>query len=451
MNIKYVYRLLFHITLGVVFFLFVNLIPRLFFFFMIFYFILTIIMASKKQRKIEVLKACAYVVGIEVLLRMTNGALFYEASKYLVILFMLIGMFYDGISNKGSAYFIYLILLVPSIIVASSTIGFDANFRTNVAFVLTGPVSLGVSALYCLDRKITRNQLLDVLQYLSLPIVSLTTYLFLYAPSIKDTLRGTQSNFEASGGFGPNQVSTVLGIGMFTFCVFIFLKSKNIIITIINIMLFSAVTFRAIVTFSRGGVITSILMIMAFLFFLYLKSKSNERFRIVASLIAIVMVLGFTWVVSSSLTGGLIEKRYNNQDKKGLEKEDVSAGRVNLFLGELEGFIENPFLGVGANGMKELRIERMGKAIASHNEVSRILSEHGLIGIIILLILIIRPLAYRTENQSNIFFFAFFCFWFATINHSAMRIAAPGFVYGLALLNVTHEKKRPLHRKCLSE
>lgn len=446
MDIKYIYRLLFHVGLGVLFLLFVNLIPRLFFFLMIFYFVLTIVMAPKKQKKIEVLKACAYVVGIEVLLRMTNGALFYEASKYLVILFVLLGMFYDGISNKGYAYFFYLILLVPSIIVASSTIGFDANFRTNVAFVLTGPVCLGVSALYCLDRKITTNQLLDILQYLALPIVSLTTYLFLYAPSIKDTLRGTQSNFEASGGFGPNQVSTVLGIGMFIFCVFIFLKSKNLLITLINVLLFGAVTFRGIVTFSRGGVITGIIMILAFLFFLYIKSKSREKFRIITSLMAVIMVLGVTWVISSSQTEGLIDKRYNNQDKKGVEKEDLSAGRVNLFLGELEGFIQNPFLGVGANGMKEIRIERLGKAIASHNEVSRTLSEHGLIGVLILLILIVKPLAYRTENQNNIFFFAFFCFWFATINHSAMRIAAPGFVYGLTLLYVINEK-RPVHRK----
>jgi len=448
MNINYIYKLAFHIVVGACFLFFIDIFPRLYFFAIIIYFVGSIVVAPKSKKKIEVLKACAYVVGIEVLLRMTNGAIFYEASKYLVILFVVIGMFYDGISNKGYSYFIYLILLVPSIIVASSTIGYDANFRTNVAFVLTGPVCLGLSALYCLDRKVTYNQILDVLLYLALPIVSLTTYLFLYAPSIKDTLRGTQSNFAASGGFGPNQVSTVLGIGMFVFCVFIFLRSKNIIITTINIILFSAVTFRAIVTFSRGGVITGIIMILAFLALLYFQSKSREKLKIIVSFCLIIMVLSVTWIVSSSQTEGLIDKRYNNQDKKGIDKEDISAGRVDLFMGELEGFIENPFLGVGANGMKEMRIERIGRGIASHNELSRILSEHGLIGVLILLILILRPLVFRTERRGNMFFYAFFCFWFATINHSAMRIAAPGFIYGLTLLYVINEK-RPLHRKRL--
>jgi hypothetical protein len=287
---------------------------------------------------------------------------------------------------------------------------------------------------------------LDVLLFLALPIVSLTTYLFLYSPSIKDTLIGTQSNFAASGGFGPNQVATMLGIGMFVFCVFIFMRSKGLVIKIINIALFGAITFRAIVTFSRGGVITGVIMIAAFLFFLYFKSKAKEQLKIIISFAVIVIVLGFTWALSSNQTEGLIDKRYNNQDTAGREKEDISAGRVNLFLGELQGFVENPFLGVGANGMKEQRIERYGRGVVSHNELSRLLSEHGLMGVFILLILILRPLIYRTENRNNIFFYAFFGFWFATINHSAMRIAAPGFIYGLALLYVINEK-HPLHRK----
>jgi hypothetical protein len=68
------------------------------------------------------------------------------------------------------------------------------------------------------------------------------------------------------------------------------------------------------------------------------------------------------------------------------------------------------------------------------------------LGIIIIVILVFKPLDMRFANKGNYFFYAFLVFWFATINHSAMRIAAPGFVYGLALLNLKNEK-RPLHRK----
>jgi hypothetical protein len=38
---------------------------------------------------------------------------------------------------------------------------------------------------------------------------------FIY-PNVRDVI-GTQSNFETSGGFGPNQVATFLGLGMFVF------------------------------------------------------------------------------------------------------------------------------------------------------------------------------------------------------------------------------------------
>ena len=126
----------------------------------------------------------------------------------------------------------------------------------------------------------------------------------------------------------------------------------------------------------------------------------------------------------------------------------MSAGRLDLFVGELEGFINEPFFGAGASGMKERRLETEGRVIATHNEVSRLLSEHGILGIVILFILIFKPMDMRATYKNNYYFYAFLVFWFATINHSAMRIAAPGFIYGLALLNIKNEK-RPIHRKRL--
>ena len=68
--------------------------------------------------------------------------------------------------------------------------------------------------------------------------------------------------------------------------------------------------------------------------------------------------------------------------------------------------------------------------------------------LIILIILLFKPLDIRAKNKQNYYFYALLAFWFLTINHSSMRIAAPAFIYGLALLNVTHEK-RPVHRKQL--
>ena len=114
---------------------------------------------------------------------------------------------------------------------------------------------------------------------------------------------------------------------------------------------------------------------------------------------------------------------------------------------EIDEFLKNPILGVGVGKIKELRQKSEGIEAASHNEISRILSEHGLFGMIAFLILLITPLLFRIHNNSNIFFYSFYFFWFLTINHSSMRIAAPAFIYGLCLLdiqykNTTIRKKR---------
>jgi len=445
--IKYFIKIIFHILIGALLY-YINIFPPIFFFGVLLYFFTQIILVHKDEKLATVLMACAYLVGAEVIFRMTDAGIFYESSKYFVILFVLFGMFYEGISNKAYPYFIFLILLVPSIVVAYSKIGYDSNLRTNVAFALSGPVCLGLSALYCYDKKISKRQILDTLLYLSLPVISLTTYLFLYTPSLKEVITSTQSNFAASGGFGPNQVSSILGLGMFVFCVQYFLNSKTFFLKILNIILFGLVAFRGIITFSRGGVLTAVLMIFAFLFFLYFKSSKKQKYIIVVSFLLLLMTSSIIWVFSSNQTSGLIDKRYSNQDRAGKVKKDISAGRVALFMDELEGFINNPFLGVGANGTKEARILVTGREVVSHNELSRILSEHGVLGVMILLILVFKPLDLRLKNSNNYFFYAFLIFWLATINHSAMRIAAPGFIYALALLTIKNEK-RPIHRKRL--
>jgi hypothetical protein len=441
----YLELVILHIAIGVLLFLFGPL-SKLYFIIVMGYFLGRIILAPQSDKTKEVLLGCAYFAGAEVLFRMTKGGIAYEASKYLVILFMLLGMFFKGLSGKGYPYFFYLIALVPAILVASVTLTFDARFRTNIAFVLSGPVCLGIAALFCYDRKVTRSQLLKIIMYLALPIIATTVYLFLYNPSIKETLSGTASNSAASGGFGPNQVSTILGLGMFAMVVRLFMNSPGFWLKLINLIILGAMTFRAIVTFSRGGVFAAVIVIVAFLWIAFYKSSGRQRNNYLAMFILFSLAIVITWVISSNQTRGLIDRRYANETAQGIEKKDITTGRAELFQEEVDGFLNNPFLGIGASRIKNIRVENYGRHLPSHNEVGRLLSEHGFLGFIILLILIIKPLAYRTTNKRNYLFYAFLAFWFATINHSGMRIAAPAFLYALALLNITHEKT-PVHRK----
>lgn len=425
---------------------FVPVLSNVYFIGIVFFFIFKIINAKPNLRTVEILFACGYIVGAEVLLRMTGGGVLYESSKYLVIVFCVMGVTTTHFSQKSFSYVLYLFLLIPGIFLAGLNQEADTVIRKAIAFNLSGPVCLGVAAIFCNGKTITFNHFNKLLFIIGLPIISITTYLFLYNPSVKEVISGTGSNFDTSGGFGPNQVATVLGIGMFVFAVRFFIKSSYKFSNSLNILLLGAISFRAVVTFSRGGVFVGVLMIAIFMFYYFKKSNIKNRKR-TSFLIILFLVFGFSiWTVSIIQTGGFIEKRYTNKDALGREKEDLSTGRGQLISLELDAFLENPVFGIGVGKSKEYRLEKTGVLAASHNEMSRILSEHGTFGLMALLILLLTPLVYRIKNKENIFFYSFYVFWLLTINHSAMRIAAPAFIYALCLLNINYEKPT-IHRK----
>lgn len=394
---------------------------------------------GSKNKVLAVLLASAYVATSDVFFRMTDGLFFYELHKYLLIVLVLIGFLLDQIRVKGQVYLVYIGLLLLTIVFTSYDL--TDEIRKMIAFNLAGPVSLGFVAFYFYKKKVTMQQLSKVLFYALLPIISLVVYLFLYSPSIKDVVTGTESNFATSGGFGPNQVATILGVGMFIlFSRLLFNKFKGIQ-SILELVLLGFIAFRSLVTFSRGGVFTAIAAVVILIIVTYLRGQRVFRTKVVMVVFWSLALGVSVWLFASNRTSGLIENRYANQNAVGVEKEDVSTGRKDLFLTELEAFIENPIFGIGVGKNKGYRYDKTGKVAASHNEISRLLAEHGSLGILAFGILLFVPLLFRIENSRNIYFYSFYVMWLLTINHSAMRIAFPSFIYGLCLLDVTFPKK----------
>jgi len=394
--------------------------------------------------------AAAYIAGAEVFYRMNGAMIFYETGKYSVILFLLIGMFYKGTSSKTVPFWIYLLVLFPGVVVASFTLDYDVVFRKAIAFNLSGPVCLGVSALYCYYKKITFDHFNYVLLMLLLPLIANLSYLFFYTPSIGEALMsGTNSNYATSGGYGPNQISAVMGLGAFLVCTRLFVF-KDRITNFVDLILLGLFSYRAIITFSRGGVLTAVICIATFIFIFYQKQNKTQKNSLIRKLLLLVFAGIVIWSVSAIQTQGLITYRYTNRNAAGELEQDITTGRAELIETELLAFYESPVMGVGVGKAKKFRSEEAGTETASHNEISRLLSEHGMLGLVALLILIFVPIVFWTKFRNNYYFLAFMAFWFLTINHSAMRIALPGFVYGLALLYIVDEKKNPVHRKRLT-
>lgn len=432
-SFSYVYLILIHAVIALAVFaipflskIYALLIPIIGFF----------IVFKTKNKSNEILLVCAYLVGVEVFLRMTGGNFNNEYIKVNIIIFMLIGMIYSNFSKNGILYLGFLILLIPGVLITTTMADFNTDIKKVLVFNLSGPLCLGICSVYMFKRKISFYDLQKILIAIGLPIISITVYLFLYNPSVKDVVTGTQSNFETSGGFGPNQVSTILGLGIFVFFTQLILFSKTKREIILNAVLLIFVSYRGVVTFSRGGIITAIAMIIGLLILLYVFSSSKNKSKL-SFVILMTFFIGLgVWAYSSIQTSGLIDKRYANQDALGRTKIDRLGGRELIMNEELKLFIDNPIAGVGAGLGKQLRKEELGGEVASHNEITRMLAEHGLFGVLGLLLLFITPLILYINNRQHLYFFSFYIFWLLTINHASMRIAAPAFLYALTLLLV---------------
>ncbi|NHM06398.1 O-antigen ligase family protein [Flavobacterium sp. CYK-4] len=430
---KYLFLVVLHLIIGGL--LYNNaLTPKIYGYSIIFGGIFYII--NSKNRNHQVLYAIAYMVGSEIILRMTDGNPVYEFSKYGVMIFVLIGVYFTGVSKNAVPYWIFLLLLIPSVITTSTELNYAISLRKEISFNVSGPVCLALCSIYTYSRKITLHQLNNVLLCIGLPILSCIVYLILYTPNIRDVITGTDSNGLTSGGFGPNQVSTMLGLGMFIFVSRLMLLSPSKYLFLINLFLTIVITYRGFITFSRGGMITGFVMIFVMIVVSFFFASKNQKLRIAIMISLIIAAFSIAWSYSSEQTNGMINKRYANQDAAGREKEDNLSGRGELATDEFETFLKYPILGIGVGRNMEKRYEQTGEMVVSHNEITRMIAEHGSLGILGLMVLFMTPLILYLDNKYNIYLLCFLTFWLLTINHAAMRLAAPAFMYSLSLLKV---------------
>ncbi len=437
----YFLLILLHIVIGAL--LYNNtILPKVYGYTIIFGGIFYIINSQNKNN--EVLYAISYMVGSEIILRMTNGNPVYEFSKYGVMIFTLIGIYYQGISKNAVAYWLFLILLIPGVLIATMELNYTISLRKEISFNISGPVCLGICSLYTYNRKVTIEEVNNILLCVGLPIISCLIYLTIYTPNIRDVITGTESNGLTSGGFGPNQVSTMLGLGMFIFTSRLILLSQSVFLLALNLFLTLYLTYRGFVTFSRGGMLTGFIMIAVLIVTTYFLINKKKKLRMLTMIVFAAGTFTAAWLYSSNQTNGMIVKRYANQDASGRAKEDLTTGRGDLAAEEFEIFLKYPVFGIGVGRNMETRYEQTGEIIVSHSEITRMIAEHGSLGVLALMILFLTPLILYFDNKYNIYLVCFLAFWLFTINHAAMRLAAPAFIYSLSLLKVVKSKEEKL-------
>src|SRR5690606_31754763 len=97
------------------------------------------------------------------------------------------------------------------------------------------------------------------------------------------------------------------------------------------------------------------------------------------------------------LTDNILLLRYQGETAgtlRGTREKDLSqitSGRYDIFLSDLQIWTDNFILGVGPGESPNMREGASQFKLLAHVEMSRLLSEHGLFGFIISLTLFILP------------------------------------------------------------
>lgn len=425
-----------HVGLGLAFAAFKGMV--------IYWFLVALVMGiveilSSGNRNEEAIWWAAYISGLEIFLRMTGQNIFWESGKYAVIILLAMGLIVSYRNTRG-IYGIYFLLLLPSIFFTSYPDWTEA--RKMISFNLSGPLCLAVTGIYFYKRRITGKQFIQAVRILVLPVVTMVMYIFVVTPDFSSIEFGSESVFEVSGGYGPNQVSLVLGV-----CIYFIIALRFYNISFsgnrwVDYGLVAVFLFRGLITFSRGGILGAGIAIAVLLFLNMVSRKSSKGLNAWYFGSVIILMTWLIWSYTNSLTQQALEFRYKGVNIKTGKEEEYTSSRLLIVQRDWTTFLNNPVLGVGPGKSKLLQFGELKIPVAAHTEWSRMLAEHGVFGVAALLILIVVPLAHHQTLPPEVraLLVGILILSFFSMFHAAMRLSIISYLYGIALIIPGNEK-----------
>lgn len=388
--------------------------------------------AALATKHSQIYYALAYIAGAEVLWRMTRAHLPWEYAKYATVLIVVVAIIVEWSKQPGkrrirSPWPLFLLLaLVPAAVITALQTNV-ATARDYLSFNLSGYLAFGLMALFMWARTVNTQTATRILLALIAPILSVTALaVFNTATFASEFLLA--SNWITSGNYGPNQVSNVLGLAALASVMVTVLLSSARAVRLLLIILAFVFLGQAMLTFSRGGVYSFLLAFVVFGFHTLRTSKARGRFLVV-SLLGTALLVFVVFPRLNNFTGGTLALRLAELD---------TTGRLEASEADIQAFTDNPLTGTGVGLATEYRTGIIESSLAAHTEYTRLLAEHGMFGIGILLILGWMLLKRYVANPPGLGrgFVAAFTVWSLSVMvHSAMRIEVISLVLALALLD----------------
>jgi hypothetical protein len=367
----------------------------------------------------------AYIVGAEVMWRMTEAKVFWEVGKYMVILCLAIAIVRRTSQKRPLLPAMFFLLLLPSLAYTIFEGRWGLNeIRQQISFNLSGPFTLLICTWFFAGYALRWSEFRDLLFSLLAPVIGIATVALGSLIAVGTRIQFTaESNFVASGGFGPNQVSAVLGLGVVVTFLLLVMGSlparARLLLQVIMIWL----SVQSLLTFSRTGIILAIIAIMGI--GIVLLAEPRTRMKVIAGFLFISFLM--TYLVFPQLetyTQGAFSDRYS---------DTTLGGREQIALLDYQIWQDHLVTGVGV-GRALLFRQEMGYAAGAHTEFTRMLAEHGLLGLLAVLIFCVMAMQQivRANGRMNRAVVIGLILWSGGFMvASAFRLAAPAFALGI--------------------
>ena len=387
------------------------------------------------------LVACAvgYVTGGAVFWRMkASPNLPWEFGKYAIVVLCGIALIFSVRIRRPMLAIVYAAFLIPSVFVTITSERWEM-VRSMLSFNMTGPIALAVAVMFFSSVRLTPAQLQWVMISVLAPIMAIAT---VAAYSLQQALEdpefafyGGASNSATSGGFGPNQVSAALGLGILAVIVYLMLGAKKRPVAVAMFLIILFLIRQCLVTLSRGGIYMALGGLAAASIFL-MKDRAMRK-KLILGVFLSVVVVGLVVIPRlQEITGGVLVSRFENTS---------GTGRDQLIKADIYSWSESPLVGIGPGRgyNNRLKFFHTGEA---HTEYTRMLAEHGLLGLVSLFALVL--IAVRSVREPRTLTgkaisaaFVTYALLFMAVNGT--RLAAPAFAMGLACFTL----QVPMRRK----
>ncbi len=264
-----------HALLGVV--ATVSSIPVIGFFYIgILYSFFNLFSVNTKDRPRLIAEIILYFASFEALGRLAQADPYlpYELGKYLLLFLCPLGLLMSkNFTAKGSLGLIIIVLAIPAAL-------FDESGKVvfnDIKFNLLGLLNIGTAIWFFSAITISLKTLISWSKLMLYPIVAVLFFTVIRTPDLDSVEFNLGANFATAGGFGSNQISTILGLGVFLLASCILLSYRITGYKWLDILVLALLTVQGLLTFSRGGMIGGFFGILVLMYYLTRLSLKERK------------------------------------------------------------------------------------------------------------------------------------------------------------------------------